>query len=428
MNKTYNRHDLPRLLDSVAQETIYDAGRSGKLTLQELQDVSRKDKLRGSMVAAGTRAVVQNTLMDEILPKFRDLLIDFVDKETDCIGNGLVHLSGGIPQPPLSDFVQILIRAGAILGGERTAELLIGWIEGEPIRYQAISLLNGVTIDQSLILQEGLRMFQLPRSSNELVAYLPPMSINMHGLNALLGRVALAVECEASPALYLPSKETSHSNNMKHTRASGRIENLTADSFCESMSLACGGCVRWQFSWNDFGDVREFCSVYGGTSYTNAPIWSNACLFTQEHFEQAREIHNLRNRIGKTKRGLDTAVRRWIKSKSSESSFSDQFIELRIALEALYLDNNVGELRFRLASYGAWHISQCMDERKQNFQTLLQTYKLASNAVHGSDIKRNNENKKLLEDAQRICQIGILKRLRENMVPKWNDLIMGDGI
>ena len=427
MNKSYIRHDLPRLLDSVAQKTIYDAGQFGKFTLQQFQDVSRKDKLRGSIVTAGVRAVVQDTLMNEILPKFRELLTDFVDEETDRIGNGLVHIVGGISQPPLSDFVQILIRAGAILGGERTAELLIGWIKGEPIKYQAIILLNGVTIDKPLILKEGLQMFQLPRSSSELVAYLPPMSIDMYGLQALLGRAALAVECEASPALYAPSKEMSHLNNVKHTWAGGRIENFIADSFCESMSLACGGCVRWQFSWNDFGDVGEFCSVYGGTSYTNAPIGRNACLFTEDHFEQVLDIHDLRNRTGKPRRGLDTAARRWVKSKSSES-LSDQFIELRIALEALYLDDKGGELGFRLASYGAWHISECMDERKQNFQTLLQTYKLASKAVHGSDIKRNSENKKLLEDAQRICQKGILKRLREDMVPKWDDLIMGNGI
>ena len=190
---------------------------------------------------------------------------------------------------------------------------------------------------------------------------------------------------------------------MKHTWAGGQIDNLSVDSICEAMSLACGGCVRRQFSWRDFGDVREFLIVYGGTSFTNVPLWTNATKCSQNNFEHARDIHSLRNAKGKSKPGLDTAVRRWIKSKSSEASFPDQLIDLRIALEALYLDNTEGELRFRLASHGAWHISQGVEDRKQNFQTLLQTYKLASSAVHGGDVKTNDKNKTLLENAQSLC-------------------------
>ena len=249
----------------------------------------------------------------------------------------------------------------------------------------------------------------------------------MHGLQAMIGRVALSIEGEAGPALYLPSKVASDSNNMEHTWAGGQIESLSIDSFCEAMSLACGGSIRWQFSWRDFGEIREFLSVYGGSSFTNVPLFTNSSEFTQDHFEHARQIHNLRNARERNKAGLDTAVRRWIKSKSSESSFSDQLIDLRIALEALYLDNIEGELRFRLASHGAWHISENTEERKANFYTLLQVYKLASSAVHGSDVKTNDKNKALLENAQILCRKGIMKRLREQEDPKWSDVIMGDN-
>ena len=428
MSEMPTKKELATLLDSVAHQTIYDAGRSGKFTRKQLRVVSKRDKLNGGLVAASAQAVVPKTLLDHILPTFRNLLGSFIDNESDRIGNGLFNLAGGIPEPSLSDFVEILIRASAVIGGERAAGLLIGWIQGEPVKYQAISLLNGVTIDQPLILQEGLRLYKLPQSSNELAAHLPAMSLAMHGVHAMLGRVALAIECEAGPALYLPSKEESVSNNLKQTCASGRLDNLSVDSFCEAMSLACGGCVRWQFSWRDFGDVREFLHVQGGTSFSNVPLWTNASGFTQEYFEHARKIHNLRNARGKDKPSLDTAVRRWIKSKSSESSFSDQLIDLRVALEALYLDNYEGELRFRLASHGAWHISKDTDERKESFQILLQIYKLASSAVHGSDVKTNDKNKTLLENAQSLCQKGIMRRLREKEYPKWNDVIMGDNI
>ena len=427
MSELPTTKELARLLETVSHRTIYDAGRSGKFTRDQLREVSRRDKLNGGMVAAGARAVIPETLIDHIMPIFRNLLRDFVDSETDRIGNGLVNLVGGIPEPTLKDYVPILIRASAVLEGERVAELLIGWIQGEWIKYQTIILLNGVTIDKTLVLEEGLRLYQLPLSSNEIVPHLPAMSLDMHGLQAMIGRVALSIECEAGPALYIPSKVASDSNNVKHIWAGGKIENLSVDRFCEAMSLACGGSIRWQFSWRDFGEVREFLSVFGGTSFTNVPIFTDSSGFTQDHFEHAREIHNLRNATGRNKAGLDTAVRRWIKSKSSESSISDQLIDLRIALEALYLDNSEGELRFRLASHGAWHISQSTEERKANFQTLLQVYKLASSAVHGSDVKTNDKNNTLLENAQILCRKGIMKRLREQEDPKWNDVIMGDN-
>ena len=426
MSEMPTKKELARLLDAVAHQTIFDAGRSGKFTREQLRVVSQNDKQTGGLVASGARAVVPKNQLDHILPIFRNLLSRFVNNETDRIGNGLVNLAGGIPEPTLVEYVQILIRASAVLGGERAAELLIGWVQDEPVKYQTISLLNGVTIDHPLILQEGLQMYQLPQSSNQLAAHLPAMSLDMHGIHAMLGRVALSIECEAGPALYLPSKGESASSDSKHIWAGGKIDNLSVESFCEAMSLACGSGVRWQFGWRDFGDVREFLIVSGGTSFTNVPLWTDVFGFTQENFEHAREIHSLRNAREKNKPGLDTAIRRWIKSKSSESSFSDQLIDLRIALEALYLDNTEGELRFRLASHGAWYISQDVVERKQNFQTLLQTYKLASNAVHGGDVKTNDKNKSLLENAQSLCQEGIMRRLREKSDPKWNDLIMGE--
>ena len=284
-----------------------------------------------------------------------------------------------------------------------------------------------VTIDKPLTLEEGVRLYQLPQSSNEIASHLPAMSLDMHGFRAMVGRVALSIEGEAGPALYLPSKAASNSRNVEHIWAGGQIENLSVDSFCEAMSLACGGSIRWQFGWRDFGEISEFLDVYGGASFTNVPHFTNSTVFTQDQFECAREIHNLRNAKGSNKGGLDTAVRRWIKSKSSESSFSDQLIDLRIALEALYLDNTEGELRFRLASHGAWHISESAEERKANFQTLLQVYKLASSAVHGSNVKNNEKNKTLLEDTQILCLKGIMKRMREQEDPKWSDMIMGDN-
>ena len=66
------------------------------------------------------------------------------------------------------------------------------------------------------------------------------------------------------------------------------------------------------------------------------------CLL-QVHLEQARDIHVKRHVDGKTCPRLDTAISRWLKSKRFMEPLSDKLIELRIALEALYLEDESGE-------------------------------------------------------------------------------------
>ena len=414
------------MFESVSELASYDAGRSRIYSRSELRALSASDRQYGRFDATFAQAKIRTQELQWILPIFRNLLGEFVDKKTDRIGNGLVGLAGGVPEPTLYEYVHTLIRAAAVLGGEQTAELLFGWIHGEPMSYRVISVLNGIAVDQPLRLKEGLQLYQLPLSSEKIVAHLPMMSTGFHSTISVMGRVVLSIECEAGPAFYCPSEGETQFIDLNHICAGGQINSLSVDSFCEAMSLSCNGCIQLKFQWYDFGNLREFLSVQSGMSWTDAPNFGGATNFSQEHFECARKIHNVRSKKENSKPNLDTAISRWIKSKSSNSPITDQLIDLRIALEALYLGNLEGELRFRLASHGAWHVSQSADERKRNFQTLMQMYKLASSAVHGSNVEKNEKNEKLLENAQDICRRGILMRLEERSEPKWNDLIMGD--
>ena len=418
--------NLAHIFESVSELATYDAGRSRIYSRTELRALSACNTENGRLEARLAQAKIPTQELQRILPKFRNLLGEFVNRQTDRIGNGLVGLAGGVREPTLSEYVHTLIRAAAVLGGEQTAELLFGWIHGEPMSYRVISVLNGIAVDQPLRLNEGLQLYQLPLSSEKIVAHLPMMSIGFHSTNSVMGRVVLSIECEAGPALYCPSEGETQFINLNHIWAGGQINSLSVDSFCEAMSLSCNGCIQRKFLWYDFGNLREFLSVQSGMSWTDAPHFGGATNFNQEHFEFARKIHNVRSTKENSKPNLNTAISRWIKSKSSNSPFTDQLIDLRITLEALFLDNSKGEARFRLASHGAWYISQSADERKQNFQTLKQIYDLASRAVHGGNVKINDENEKLLEKAQDICRRGILMRLEERTEPMWNDLIMGD--
>ena len=62
-------------------------------------------------------------------------------------------------------------------------------------------------------------------------------------------------------------------------------------------------------------------------------------FLTQTELEEAWELQ-CRRTGRKAQDGIGTAIGRWVKSKRREASLEDRFIDLRIALEALYLDGD----------------------------------------------------------------------------------------
>ena len=120
---------------------------------------------------------------------------------------------------------------------------------------------------------------------------------------------------------------------------------------------------------------------------------------------------------------------RWANSKRRVQPV-DQLIELRIALEALYLPAGVsaGEYRFRIATHGAWHLGANVAERQLYYDVLKQAYDLTSGAIHAGKVDLKENESKLLVDAQNICREGIIKRLSQKAEPQWNSMILGSEL
>ena len=424
-----------QLLGSIVQQTTFDAGRLGTFSPSQLRALYHSEKVHGGLSAAAAKANVPEDSLEALVQKLRPLLSIYIDPETDRIGNGLVDLMGGSPRPEIAELARILVRAAATLGPERVVQLVFGWIEGEPLHYRTKVLLSGISTDQSsLELEEGIRIQRLPNSSAELPAHVPAFSLSFHGFEDFMNGVVLSIDCKAGPALYAPPKSGALQSNIQHTWAHGKIPPYSLDTFCEALSLACNHCVRWKFHWNDFGDLLEFNrGVFAGLGYSGFPrTWEGPGL-SKEHLRQALGIR-CKLASSQKNQGLSMAISRWANSKRPESTLPDQFIDLRIALEALYLADNKGkklkfqgEMRFRLATYGAWHLGVDLAERSKHHKTLREAYALASSAVHSGAVENTPKNRELLATAQDLCRNGILKRLKEARPPDWNEIILGAG-
>jgi len=418
------KEDLAGLLETILEQTTFKR-LSRIYNHKEIMAIAELDNQYGNFNPRLIEIMIPNSELERILPIFRKLLGRFIDYETDIFGNGLIVITGGNITPTLSDYIKILINASLVLGSSRVAEFIFSWIKGDTVRFQEIYLLEGITVEEPLTLQEGFKIYQLPKSSNELARVLPPESLEFYGILTMTCGVGLSIECEAGPALCKPLNRKEGFNELYLTRASGLIENLSIDNLCDAMSLACNGCVQYRVKFNEMGDIKYFTRVYSGMAWKDLPVYFGTINFTQENFENAREILNFLIAKVSSIPSLDIAIKRWVKSKDSHSSFTDQLIDLRIALEVLYLNDTNSELKFRMACRGAWHIANKIKERKEIFEILIKTYNLASNAVHEGKVDDTQYNKNLFAKAQNICRNGILKRLREETEPEWNDLIMG---
>lgn len=122
-------------------------------------------------------------------------------------------------------------------------------------------------------------------------------------------------------------------------------------------------------------------------------------------------------------RQMNVAIARWARSMAEGTRFSDRFIELRVALEALYLDIDRDELRFRLATYGAWDLGTTPERREAYFKVLRDAYDLGSKAVHNGFVKRNESTVRVLQQGQLACREAILKRLERGSIPNWRQLV-----
>ena len=149
---------------------------------------------------------------------------------------------------------------------------------------------------------------------------------------------------------------------------------------------------------------------------------------------------NTTSKIGKE---LQTAINRWIQSKTNRSDV-DKMIDLGVAFESIYLPKNKTEqLAFQFRLRASWHLGKGKAERRELIDEFDAIYTLRSQAVHNGElsptvkIRKGNQNKpgksvptsEFIPRAQELCRSSIIKILKDGKFPDddyWKDLILGE--
>ena len=308
--------------------------------------------------------------------------------------------------------------------------------------YWVYAVLNGMFLRDKLTPIPGIDVEPLAMSTDALPADLPEHFRSLR--TDYLGRTLLKLDATARPALFHPNNEKSRS-----CVESSLPSNSGLSSICEALTIASDCYVDIAFQWNDFKEVSALeisrsVAAYGhgragisGLSIGHSlskDVWTKVMTLSIEDdkytkVSEAKVKDVLEAITTGSSDGMEIAVSRWCKSKESFRSMLDQYIDLRICLESLYLKDFAGEhsqeMRFRLALFGAWHLGSTFTERKEIRRTLRNAYDVASGVVHGGRLEYDEEKRKLLSRTQGLCRQGIERLLNDGPPKDWGDLVLG---
>ena len=406
------------------------------------------------------RANVPDPAMTRLIEALRSTLGEFIHPDTDRIGHafpvdGSVYSRGAFrpdglrddeSQSPLGEFTRTLVQAAAIMGPEQAARLLVAWKGGEPVNFHMCTVLSGLPLTAPLTPRQDIRIVPLALSTAEL----PRLPTRRDAaLRDYLGLSLLTMRLSASPVLFRPVPDAKEGNV-----CSSAVDGVNFDLICDALSLQANDNVSTGFIWHEYPDAAPFC-------FTKSETWGtvgddqlrprkmknsshdlltgvqtitpsdDALPLCLDEEELLRIVEALRS----ADRKLRIAVGRWRRSKRPEARLEDSYIDLRIALEALYLkdfdDERSQEMRFRLPLFGAWHLAENLEERRSIRKTLRTAYDMASKVVHGGEVLNEDgadhyrSARAELTRAQDLCRRGMLKLLREGPPNDWSDLVLG---
>ena len=375
---------------------------------------------------------VPKPLFDRLVESFQGVFGPYFDQKNRRIALAAAMATGGgtNPHPGIELFARRAVKCAALVGSDRTVEIILGWIAGEPIRYTEMTVLRGIRQEQDrLELRTGVRLIRLGNGDglfDVIPEDLARKTLDSHDWG-ILGASVLCIDVTASPSIFKPSDVRPFNPGEVNRKPPLRY----SEYLIPALSLACDSSVTALHSWNSF---EPALAILAGcrdraVSHHQPPgpwgIWRASSELTREKLDHAGRIcDQLGKQLdGKSVSSLGIAIHKWIKSKAMLDRVTDS-IDVRTALEALFGDGaEPSELSFRLAVRGAWYVATDPNERIGHFDTLRDAYRTGSKAVHRGVLKKNPSD--VLAKAHDICRSAILKRLDVGRAPDWKSLVLG---
>ena len=326
----------------------------------------------------------------------------------------------------IRNFVIRLTRATAIVGANRVVALLNSWLNGESLDFIQYFYIHGISVDTEYKISDSISIVPFTKFQYYIK--------DLYGLQDIPeGALYSVVRSESSPLLKLIA-------NKIETIGDDDPIDIVFDTFafCDVLSLETGHHINVISSWCELDELK----IFGSNLVTEKETFNDVSIFSgiershkcvkilSKDVKLALMLQQNINEYTINQDSLKIAINRWRESMRLAVGFWDQAINLRIALEALYLADisNSGEFGFRLSSRCAWHLGKNLNEREEIFLLCRDFYGIASKAVHGNNVRIKDNEVEIVAKARVICQQGIVKTILDNKRYEWNKVIIGASL
>ena len=334
----------------------------------------------------------------------------------------------------LESFAEGLVRGAVILGIERVCSHLADWTRGASVPLRITGILDSLALDRPVSPGRGIRVEPLPAASDQLPADLPDRPGLAH--YAYLSRTLVSVDAEAAPALFHPQDPAAAAGAVRTTLKA----DLSVEDISKALSLLCDESHPPAFLWHDQGKLAALGPLGHGWEYDGTgqlgvlrhtdrlrydPNTAAVTLDRQTRNLDDKRLRRLVAGMGSCDRSVQIAMDRWMRAKGGRTDPADRLIDMRIALESLFLPNDQRGARLSLALYGAWYLGPGPQERKELFEKFRRAYGAGSGAVHRGEVVDDARGRVALADGLDLCRQGILKMLTEGSPAPWPDMVLG---
>ena len=415
---------LRELLDRVLLDVhVYRQDES--IDLAEYRDVLLRARASNnvhdeSLVHLYEVNIQSQSLTDELRSMIGEALSMYLhDNKVRTAGTaiyGLAHDSS------MDVLLERLLSLSIMLGAEGATDSFVRSVEVDTCPYRKLTLVGGVTLEEEMLLYDGIRLLPLPGTDESPPAMYPNLLPDSEFRHRFKRAVIIDEDRIVSPRFKRPDD----ASKFVTKSISEQAPDFDSRSFCLLLSLATGAYAYVSMQWTSLPE-DEFTDLLGGSAYrfvgVRSPEDRDALAVGQ--VEEARVLYEKFNSLpDQIQETLTTTLVRLAESASGKG-IDDRILDLGIALESFYLDKMEAELSFRLRLRAAKHLENELEERKQIAKTIKDFYDIRSKVVHtGNPPMTAGELATrwgILGSAQEVCRRSIRKVLDKG-TPVWEDL------
>ena len=306
-------------------------------------------------------------------------------------------------------------------------------VEAHAMQCHRITLVLGVQVEEELKVGDGIRLVPIPGTVADFPYYLPHL-LNQRDNGHFASGTLLVVDTVVSPVFVNPSETLTQRDRSKifdYRDVAGNYYDFNNEEFCNALGLVSGRAV-YGVAWWSFIDDDHICKVPSRGGYHYNPdavdlrsIGIQHSIITTPLAREALDLYRIRRNLPQaTRERLTVPIDRWMRS-FTDPRLSDKWIDLGIALESTFLaENNKDDVSYRLRLNAARFLGATMDERKQPMRDFRSIYEFRSRAVHRGAVDFRQNMIETLEKAQKYCQEGIIKIIKDGGFPNWDELVL----